>query len=153
MGLIYTATFEEVAVTAVQDLFQITAPSDATVMIHSFYCSQSSDAGDSESEQLNILIHRGSTDGSGGTTITARPMQVGFPAAGSTIEVNNTTQSTEGNIIHAESWNVMAGYQYRPTPEEKVYISPSGRLIFELQTAPADSLTMSGTLVFEEIGG
>ena len=153
MGLMYSAVFEEVAVTAVQDLFEIVAASDAVVIIHGIWLSQSSDAGDSESEQLNVLIHRGSTSGSGGSTPTPRPLEVGFPAAGSTVEANNTTQSTEGNQIFADSFNVMAGWQWIPTPEMRPVLSPSGRLIVELQTAPADSLTMSGTLIFEEIGG
>jgi hypothetical protein len=32
-------------------------------------------------------------------------------------------------------------------------ISPSGRLVIELQAAPADSVTMDGVVYFEEIGG
>jgi hypothetical protein len=70
-----------------------------------------------------------------------------------TVETNNTTQSTEGNHIHAESFNVMAGLQIWWTPETQPILSPSGRLIVELQTAPSDSLTMSGTIYFEEEGG
>ena len=153
MGLMYSAVFEEVAATAAQDLFEIVAPSDAAVIIHECRISQSTDAGDSESEQLNILVHRGTTSGSGGTSVTARPFQVGFPAAGSTVEANNTTQGTEGNFILSECFNVMAGWIWTPTPEARPVLSPSGRLIIELQTAPSDSITISGTLIFEEIGG
>lgn len=153
MGRMYSATFEEVAVTAVQDLFEINAPADAVVVLHGLIISQSSDAGDSESEQLNVLIHLGSTTGSGGTTPTARPMELGDAAFGGTVEANNTTQSTEGTFIHAESFNVMAGLQIWWTPETRPVVSPSDRIIIELQTAPADSLTMSGTVYFEEIGG
>ena len=153
MGRMYSAIFEEVAVTAAQDLFEINAPADSVVALHSVIITQSSDAGDVEDEQLSIIIHLGSTSGSGGTTPTARPLELGSPAFGGTVEVNNTTQSTEGNILHAEAFNVRAGFYYRPTPEERIIISPSDRLIIELQTAPADSLTMSGTAIFEAIGG
>lgn len=153
MGLMYTATFEEVAVTAAQDFFEVVAPSDAAVIIHECRISQSSDAGDSASEQLNILVHRGSTSGSGGSSLTPRPLQVGFPAAGSTVEANNTTQSTEGNQVLADCFNVMAGWLWTPTPEARPVLSPSGRINIELQTTPADSLTMSGTIIFEEVGG
>jgi hypothetical protein len=153
MGRMYSATFEEVAVSAAQDLFEIVAPSDAAVVVHSLHISQSSDAGDSESEQLNALIHRGSTSGSGGSSVTPAPLQAGDAAFGGTVEANNTTQATEGTILHAESFNVMAGLQIIWTPETRPVISPSGRLIVELQTAPADALTMSGTVYFEEIGG
>ena len=153
MGRMYTVTFEEVAVTAIQDLFEIVAASDSTVYIHSIHVSQSSDASDSESEQLNVLIHRGSTSGSGGSSATPAPLNLGDAAFGGTCEVNNTTQSTEGTILGSYCFNVMAGLDIVFTPEGRPVISPSGRIIVELQTAPGDSLTMSGTMVIEEIGG
>lgn len=153
MGRMYSATFEEVAVTAIQDLFEINAPADSVVAIHGVVISQSSDAGDSESEQLNVLVHLGSTSGSGGSTPTARPLNLGDAAFGGTVEANNTSQSTEGVFLHAESFNVMAGLQIWLPPECRWIISPSDRLIIELQVAPADSLTMSGVVYFEEIGG
>lgn len=154
MGRMYSAVFEEVSVSgAAQDLFRVSAPSDAIVVVHRVTISQSSDAGDSESEQLNVLIHRGSTDGSGGSSPTPAPMEVGDAAFGGTVAANNTTQSTEGTQIHAESFNVMAGLDIVWTPETRPVISPSGRLVVELQTTPADALTMSGVIYFEEIGG
>lgn len=152
-GRMYTAVFEEVAVTAAQDLFEIVAPADSAVVVHGFGVSQSSDAGDAASEQLNILVHRGSTSGSAGSTPTPAPLSVGDAAFGGTVEANNTTQSTEGTQLWAECFNVMAGLSVWFPPEARPVISPSGRLIIELQTAPADSLTMSGWVVFEEIGG
>ena len=153
MGRMYSATFEEVAVSVVQDLFRVSAPSDAIVVVHRVTISQSSDAGDSESEQLSVLIHRGTTDGSAGSTPVARPMELGTVAFGGTVGANNTTQSTEGVFIHAEAFNVMAGLDIVWTPETRPVITPSARLVVELQTAPGDELTMSGTIYFEEIGG
>lgn len=153
MGRMYSAVFEEVTVSAAQDLFEIVGPADAITIVHGLVISQSSDAGDSASEQLNILVHRGSTSGSAGSTPTPSPLSVGDPAYGGTVEVNNTTQSTEGVQIHSECFNIMAGLSLWLTPECRWVISPSGRLIVELQTAPADALTMSGTIYFEEVGG
>jgi len=153
MGRMYTAVFEQVAVAAAQDLFEVNAPADAVVVVHRVVIAQSSDAGDSEAEMLPILIHRGSTSGSGGSTPTPAPLEMGDAAFGGTVEANNTTQSTEGTQIHAESFHIAAGFDFHPTPECRPVISPSGRLVVELQGAPADSLTMDGTIVFEEIGG
>lgn len=150
MGRIYSATFEEVSVTVAQDLFEINAPADAIVVIHGFEISQSSDT---DSEMLNLLVHRGGTSGSGGTTPTASPLEVGDAAFGGTVEANNTTPGTEGTILHSAAFNVLNGYIWVPTPECRPVLSPSGRLMVELQTAPADALTMSGTAYFEEIGG
>jgi len=153
MGRMYSAVFEQVAVSAAQDLFEINAPADAVVVLHSCVITQSSDAGDSEAEMLPVLFHLGSTSGSGGSAVTPRPLELGDAAFGGTVEANNTSQSTEGNQLHAEAFNVQVGFYYIPTPESRITISPSDRLIIELQSAPSDALTMNGTIVIEEIGG
>lgn len=151
MGRMYSAVFRNVAVTVVQDLFEINAPATTSVIVHALTITQSSDAGDAESEQLRVIIHRGSTSGSGGTVPTARPLRINDTAFAGTVEANNTTQSTEGVILHAESFNVMAGLNIVWTPETRPVIAPSGRLIVELETTPADSLTMAGTIYFESV--
>lgn len=150
MGRMYAAVFERVAVTAVQDLFEIVAPADCAVVLHACYISQDSDT---DSEMLNILIHRASTSGSAGTSVTPSPLNLGDAAFGGTVEANNTTQGTEGTFIHADCFNVLNGWLYQPTPECRPVLSPSGRIVVELQTAPGDELTMSGTVLIEEIGG
>ncbi len=153
MGRIYSASFEEVAVTAAQDLFEVVAPADASVIIHSVTITQSTDAGDAQAEMLPILIHRGTATGLGGTTVTPSPLQVGDAAFGGTVEANNTTQSVEGTFLHAEAFNVQIGFYFLPPPEDRPVVSPSALFIVELQAAPDDSLTVNGTVVFEEIGG
>lgn len=153
MGRKYAAVFEEIAVTVAQDLFEVVAPADGTVVVHSVTITQSSDAGDAQAEMLPILIHRGTATGSGGTTITPSPLSEGDAAFGGVVEANNTTQSVEGTFLHGEAFNVQIGFYYLPPPEDRVEVSPSQLFIVELQAAPDDSLTMNGTIVFEEIGG
>jgi hypothetical protein len=153
MGRVYAAAFEEVAVTVAQDLFEVVAPADGAVIIHSVTITQSSDAGDAQAEMLPILIHRGTATGSGGSSVTASPLALGDAAFGGTVEANNTTQSVEGTFLHAEAFNVQIGFYYLPPPEDRPVVSPSALFIVELQAAPADSLTMNGTVVFEEVGG
>lgn len=153
MGLMYMCQFYSVTVTAVQDLFEITAPSDAVVTLHSIYVGQQSDYGDSAAEGLDIQISRATASGSGGTAGTENPLEVGSPAAGAVVECNNTTQATGTTVLLSDTFNVQAGWQYRPTPEERIVISPSGILVVELPVAPADALEMSGTIIWEEIGG
>ena len=150
MGRVYAAVFETVSVSVAQDLFELNAPAGGSVVVHGFEVSQV--AGET-SEQLNLLVHRGSTSGSGGSTVTPSPLSVGDPAFGGTVEANNTTQSTEGTFLHAAGFNVLNGYLWVPTPECRPVLSPSGRLVVELQTAPAAALSFSGVLYFEELGG
>lgn len=155
-GLTYAVTFDAVATaTSIKDMFEVNVPSDAAVVIHAVYLGQTSDMGDSASEALTIQFVKGhSTSGSGGSAPTPVPLMSGFPAAGTGIEVNNTTIATSGTaiVLHQDVWNVQLPYQYRPTPEERLVLSPSQRMVVRL-SAPADALTISGTLIFEEVGG
>lgn len=155
MGRMYTASFGGVAVSVIQDLFELLAPADAVVVIHSIIIGQSSDYGDSEAEGLRVQISRtdGTTSGSGGSTPTARPHEKGDAAFGGTVEANNTTQATVTTVIVEDTFNVQAGWQWRPTPEERITLSPSETVVVELPVAPADAITMSGSITFEEIGG
>jgi len=145
MGRIYSATFEAQPVTAASDLFEVGAPSDAVVVIHSIRIGQSSDAGDAEAEMARIELVRRSATGNG-TSITARPHEEGDAAFGGTVERNAGTPGASVHVIHADTFNVQIGWQYAPTPEERLVISPSDFLGVNLTAAPADSLTMSGTI-------
>ena len=155
MGRIYTAVFEGVAVTAQQDFFAVQCTASVPVRLISCRIGQSSDAGDAQDEMLRIRIQRGMTsDGSGGGTVTPRPVDVlvGGTAA-STVRINDTTPASGGTIhvLLADVFNVRAGWIYMPVPEERIVCAVSTRIAIGLLTTPADSLTMSGALAFEEI--
>lgn len=156
MGRVYSAQFNGVAVTAQQDFFELNAPSDAAVRLLSIHLSQGTELGDAAEEQLLILLKRGqTTSGSGGTTPTAVAYAAGDPAFGGTVEANNTTKASAGTIVtlEAHNWNVRAPFDRIFTPETCPILSPSGRMTVELATTPADSITISGFIIFEEIGG
>jgi len=154
MGMVYSAVMEQIAVSALQDLFQITAPADSIVELISVVIGQSSDFGDAAAEGLPIQITKYATGGSGGTlNIAAPPHEDGFPTKGSTVDRNNTTQGGTPTVVHADTFNIQAGWQYKPIPEERHTISPGGIIAVELPVAPADAITMTATITFEEKGG
>ena len=156
MGRIYTVQFTDVAVTAQQDLFEIVAPADAVVAIHDIHLSQNTEVADAAEEQLLLLLKSGqTTSGSGGTTPTAVPKEFGDAAFGGTTEVNNTTKASVGTIVthYPWNWNVRVPFDRIFTPETRPILSPSRRATLELAKTPADSITMSGSITFEEIGG
>lgn len=154
LGRMYTAQVSAIAVTAIQDFFEVNAPADSAVVIHSIRIAQYSDVGDAAAEMLPVQISRSTgSSGSGGTTPTARPHNLGTVAFGGTVEVNNTTQATTTTVLLSDAFNIRAGWLYNPPPDERMVISPSGRLVVELPVAPADELTMEGSITFEEIGG
>lgn len=153
---IYSAPFNAVAVTAQQDLFELNVPSTAVVFVHALELSQSTEVGDAQEEGLNLLFKRGATtSGSGGSTVTAVPLESTTGATyGGTVEANNTTKATAGTIVtvRPDNWNVRAPYLWLPTPEMRIPLAPGVRFTVELATTPADSITMSGCLWFEAIG-
>lgn len=150
-GRIYTASFTAIAVTAVQDLFELTAPSSGIAIVHSVRIGQYSDAGDAEAELKPINLVRYAASGSGGSAVTPTPHQVGHAASGVSCERNNTTQGTTPTVVFSDVFNIRAGWLYVPTPEERFVIPPSGIFAVELPVAPSDSLTMAGSITFEEI--
>lgn len=157
MPRVYGIVFDRVAVTAVQDFFEILAAADQPFRLHSIDITQDSDAGDAQSEQLHCTVKRvtgAPTSGSGGSAATPRPFDQGDSAAAMTAEVNNTTQLSGGTSVTlwSEAFNVMNGFHYMPPPEDRPVFRGQTRCVISLSAAPADSLTMSGTAVVEEIG-
>lgn len=160
MGRMYTAQVSAVAATAAQDIFEILAPSDAAVIVHDWVVFQTSDVGDAAEELLRIECTRGVgavTSGSGGSTVTPQPISDGDPAFGGTVEGNNTTRMVVGSgsldTLEQRPWNVRIQCERVYTPETRPVISPGNRWTLALPSAPADSLTMTAMVTFEEIGG
>jgi hypothetical protein len=155
MGRIYTATFSEQSESAACDLFEIVAGSSDLIVLHELHIAQNSDVGDAEEEMLRIVLSSGhTTGGSGGGTITPVPRLLGDAASGATVEHTNTSRASGGTIVnHYEwYWNVRIPFSHLWTPESRPILIPSRRAIVELDTTPSDALTLSGTLVFEELG-
>lgn len=155
MGRMYSVVFEGVAVTAAQDFFELSPADDKPITIHAIYLSQSTEVGDAAEEMLRVEIVRGHTSGgSGGTAPTPTPLDPSGSAAGCAAEVNNTTIASAGTttILHAETFNERVGWVYIPTPECRPKASQANTtIVVRLMAAPADSVTMSGTLYFEEM--
>ena len=152
-GRIYSVVFSAVAVSAAQDLFEITPADDKPIEIVGLELGQTSDSGDADDELLQISIIRGFTaSGSGGSTPTPAPLDPIDTAAGFTSEVNNTTVANTGTSVTlwTTTWNVRAGYINWWPPEARPAASQANTTIVVRTTAPADALTMSGTLYVRE---
>lgn len=152
----YAVVFEGVAVTATQDFFELTPADDKPVRLLGLMLSQSSDTSDAAEEFLRIKVIRGhATSGSGGSSFTPVPLSPADTAAGATAEINNTTIASTGTAVDvlADTFNIRSGYAFWWTPETTPVCSEANgvRLVVRLMAAPADSLTMSGTLYFEEV--
>lgn len=153
---IFSAPFSAVAVSAAQDVWEIVAHANTRVAIREIRLGQYSDFGDAQAEILSVTIITGfTTTGSGGAAVTPVNLsrRTGGLSAVSTVARNNTTvaQDGTGTVVLADVFNVAAGWWYYPPEEERIIMEKSQRLVVRI-TAPADALTMNGTIIFEELG-
>lgn len=158
---LFTVSFAGVAITAPQDLFALLAAATSRLAICRVEVMQYSDVGDAASEILAYTFKRGATvAGSGGTAPT--PVNIkghtGARAATTTARVNDTTQAGTGTIVtvQAGAFNIQAGLLYAPRYDEfideRITVEAGSRFVVSLDSAPADALTVSGTILFEELG-
>lgn len=157
MGRFYSVPFSATSVSAAVDAFEVLAAAAKPFILHRVVLAQSSDYGDAAAEGLSVLIKRATgsyTSGSGGSTVTPAKHLTNDAAAGPTAEVCNTTQASAGSgaltTVLAEAFNVQAGWEYLPVPEQRLLFLAAEACVVSI-TAPADAVTLSGTLVFEEL--
>jgi hypothetical protein len=161
-GRQYTVIFDNVAVTAAADFFELNPAADKPIQLIGLDIGQTNRVGDANEDLLRWSIIRMSggtlTSGSGGTAPTPQALNPTDTAAGFTSEVNNTTQaSTTGTTSTqwASTFNTRIGLLWTPTPEQYVMAVDSagtGALIVRLLEAPGASTTFSGTAVVQELG-
>lgn len=160
MGRIYSIEGGPTANTVKIDFFSIVPADDKPCILHAIYIGQTTEFGDAQEEQIEVLIVRGGTamtSGSGGAAPTPRPVASSADAAaGFTARTLDTTVATftAGVNVHRDTFNVRNGWQYLPSPEDRIGVSQAnGGLACSMTGAPADSITWTVTAIIEEIGG
>lgn len=157
-GRVYAVTFENVTVSAAQDLFEISPADDKPVELVGLFLSNvggTADAGDAQEEFLRLNVIRGYTaSGSGGSAPTPTPLGPNDTASGFAAEVNNTTVANTGTAVncHTDGFNIRTGYQLWWPPEARPAASQANTtIVVRLVGAPADAVAMSGTLYVREL--
>lgn len=150
MGRFYSVTLPETAITAAADLFEITAATDKPIRIWGWNISQDTDVGDAAEEVLQVTLQRGVTAGSGGSAQTLVPMVANGAAAAATA-TNRTTAHTGGSILWQTGWNIRVPLEMWFIPEAAPVIGADDDPVTLTMTAPADSITVSGSILIEEL--
>jgi hypothetical protein len=157
-GAIYTATFSATALSSGQsyDLYVLTAPSNSRVAIREIRLGQFTEFGDAQAEVLGILLMTGSTSGGGGATLTPRNIAAytgALTASSSVTGPSTTLASTTSAVLRlADSWNVAAGWFYKPDLRERLILGLNQRVVLRLASTPNDPITLNGTIVLQELG-
>lgn len=154
--IIYTANFDAQAVTTATDMFEITPATDRPCVVFGISLLQTTDLGDTNEEVLRIGLYRDVTAGSGGSALTEVVYTNVSAAAAATAAVRSLgTASTGGTLIDIIGWNIRIPLLWIPIPDMRPHfcnIAAEGPTSsFRLIGAPADSITVSGCIYWEEI--
>jgi len=136
------------------DLSEVTAASTKPLVVLGYDIAQTSDTGDAAEEILLLTVKTGqTTSGSGGSASTPTAMDTSNAAATFVAEQANTTKASGGTIVTRGSygWNVRMPDRVRFTQEEQVLLTSGLRATLEIPAA-ADSLTITGQLICQEVG-
>jgi hypothetical protein len=102
------------------------------------------------SDQVAAVIQRASTDGTG-TSITPKALD-GGGAFGGTAVSNLTADTTPGDVLLTDGFNLLNGYLWVPTPDDRIIVAPSGRLVLRLNVAPASATNIAAYIEFAVVG-
>lgn len=156
MSGIYTAVIPATAVTAAVDLIEVIGHATKPFILLELHLYQLTELGDTAEEQLNIAIKSGqTTSGSGGNAAAnANATDSGGGASGFTFETLNTTKASAGTIVThtTHGWNVRGPLDLIFTEVSQLIMAATRRMTVELVSAPADSVTIGGYAVIQEIG-
>lgn len=148
---IYTVRFAATSVSAACDLWELTAAADRPFEIMGWTLFQTTDLGDANEEVLEISVQRGVTAGSGGTAST----EVDYGGRGESVAdttVNHlvTTAHTGGTFMFAKGWNIRVPEEFWLPPEVYAYADAGTDPVTVTMAAPADAITVGGTLWWRE---
>jgi hypothetical protein len=152
----YAVTFEAVAVTAAQDLIQLTGAAGKIVRpIRAWVKATDTTLPTAQMIQTRCrFLPATVTAGSGGTTPAKVALDPGDAAASFTALANNTSKATTSGtatIVDEGGDHVYAGYDQ--TFSVRTPIGPSEAFVFELLSTVTGTIHLSGGVIVEEIGG
>ena len=148
----YSAPMDALAFTTATDVFEITAPATCRIEVMQMNLGQTTDLGDAQEEVLRIGLYRGATAGSTGTALTEQPyVDSNDGAARAAVVANRGTASTGGTLLDVIAWNIRIPLEKIWIPELRPIMELSTVMTFRLLTAPTDSITVSGSLIWREM--
>lgn len=148
---VYSASFSAVATTTATDLFELTCAADRPIDIMGWTIFQTTDLGDAQEEVISLTVERGVTAGTGGTASTE--VDVGGRGESTADTASNhmvTTAHTGGTVVLRKGWNIRIPEEFWLPPELYIYVDAGTDPVTLTMTAPADSITLSGSIFWRE---
>jgi hypothetical protein len=112
---------------------------------------QTTDLGDAQEEVLTLTVERGVTAGSGGSSATIVDYGGrGESTSDATVNRTVSTAHTGGTVILRKGWNIRIPEEFWLPPELYIYYDAATDPTTLTTTAPADSITVSGSIIWRE---
>lgn len=147
---VYSATFDNVTVSAIQDVFSLLA-AGGRLELHKIRLT-SNGVADAVCRLRLRRFPSTVTVGSGGSAPTVSPVDESDAAGAATVRANDTTQATTtGTAITmwGEQWDVRAPFEYLEAPEDREALKLNSAYILDIPAAPT-SLIISGYIKWRE---
>lgn len=153
-GRIYTMSFTNVTLSAVQDLLCVYAGSSKIFAVLSVNLGQVTGTSVANQRVRIRYLPATVTAGSAGSAGTLKPFVSGDAAATITGRINDTTQATTGGTavdLWDDQWNIINGFLWvPPIPSRPPICGLSGAITVSLDTAPS-TITANGSITVEEL--
>lgn len=170
MARIYVGQFDNVAISAAQDLFAVIATTTpkSVRLLRCVLSNQDTTIATSQMIRMQIVLFTGATitAGSGGTTPSAQKVDNGDAAnTGFTLAANNTTQATTTgttNIVYDGGFHIYNGFDEsfvvdgsNPRGAMPIFVQSAanaGSIIIRTASAITGTAHFNGTIWVEEAG-
>jgi hypothetical protein len=155
MSRIYSVTFENVTVSAAQDLLQIKGASNKMLRILRRWVG-ATDTTIPTGQMLRLrerILPATVTDGSGGSTPTPVKHDQGDAAATFTALANNTTPATTNGtavVVYTAGCHIFNGFD--DIHDDPPTVIPNASYVFELLSTVSGTVHLSGGVEVEELG-
>lgn len=159
---LYTVPFSAFGVTSTgaataYDLWSITATTLGRVVIEEINVGQLSTA-TAGNQQLNVTLFRGSTSIGGGSSVAPVNTKGWANAQVANTKVfapsTNLGSTASATLLYADNTDFSGSWFYRPEDDEEFTLDTGQNFMFRISAPPsaAGTVSLSGTLVFREIG-
>jgi len=155
-GLVYTASFQNVTVTAAaQNIWEIIPASGTSILIHSirFTPTPSIVSGVAQDIRYQLTVNTLSSTGTGGTAVTPTALNArNTVAALTTFNRTVTTPGAVSKQLDGEILSIIVPFERIYTPDQRIPLTGGQRLAFNLTAwSDAASHICGSEIYFEEI--
>lgn len=148
----YVVVYPATAVSTAISIIQIKAGAGGPLEILRAHVSQGLSE-TSTMEQINIVRKSAAATVTSATPLKFNPADQASLAVGGTAATGTqaSAEGTDSDILISEGFNILNGWTWLPTPEERIFVPGGGIIALKFPVAPA-SFTVRAYIVFREIG-